>query len=136
MIQWTKIAHDKKQRLHKRIKSAHEEELKQQSTKITVTFDRCKVKEEKTYITKRIRDFKTQGLKALMHSRYAEITTENIYSTIEVEVEVNGSLKIFKSSSLPIDRENLLIKLYMQKEITIYYNSHTRKYFFDLSFLD
>ncbi|RYJ40562.1 hypothetical protein NU09_3392 [Flavobacterium beibuense] len=41
-----------------------------------------------------------------------------------------------KSCNLAIDKETLLIKLYMQKEIEVYYDMHTRDYFIDLHFLD
>lgn len=112
------------------------ERIKKEAVKINVPFDDCKVTERKSYTTvPASNDYTAQGLSSVFDSRNAEITTENVFSTIEVEVEVGGGTKTFVIYNLPFDRDTLLLKLYMQKEITIYYNKSMDDCLFDLSFL-
>jgi hypothetical protein len=57
-----------------------------------------------------------------------------VTETTWLECSHNG--KKFKSSGFTLDRNVLEIKLYMQKEVYIYYDNATGDYFFDLNFLE
>lgn len=127
----------KSQGLEKLQKSEYENRLMAQGVKITVSFDDCKVNTKKRYSTKPASNSgSVQALNSFLDSRNSVVTTQNTSSVIEIKVKINGSTKTLKSCNLAIDKETLLIKLYMQKEIEVYYDVHTRDYFIDLHFLD
>ncbi|MFL9839190.1 hypothetical protein ABS768_16915 [Flavobacterium sp. ST-75] len=123
--------------LQKILKSEYEDRLIEEGVKITVPFDRCKISTKKSYSTKPASSgYRAQALNSLLDSRNAEVTTQHTSSTIEIKLKINGSTKTLKSGSLPIDKETLLIKLYIKKEIDVYYDVNTRDYLIDLHFLD
>lgn len=50
-----------------------------------------------------------------------------------LEAMHNG--RLYKSNSVVIDRKVLEIKLYMQKEVNVYFDRESKRYVFDLDFL-
>ncbi|KGO79120.1 hypothetical protein [Flavobacterium beibuense] len=132
-----KVNRRKDERLQKLQQSEYKNRLMKEGNKIIVPFDNCKVTTSKSYTTKPASGgYRAQALNSLLDSRNAEVTTQHISSTVEVKVKINGSTKTLKSDSFPVGKETLLAKLYMQKEIEVYYDVHTRDYFINLHFLD
>jgi hypothetical protein len=131
---------------NKHVRRQKEQEIQFKNTtrtegiKITVSSDRCKVI-SKTYTVpnpylRKIRFRRPTVLDYIYdnvnYNEYIEI--KECY--IECGAKVNNSRKVFKSNAIKMDTKTLEIKVYMKKEIDIYYNPHTKKYFFDLDFLD
>ena len=132
---WVQRINSKDRRLQKVRKSEYKTRLREEGIKITLSFDDYTVKEKRRYAIVRAKDYYSDSLKSTMYNSHDEIKVEYIDSIIEANVEVDGLVHTFECS-MPIDKDNLLIKLYMQKEINVYYNPDTESYFFDLYFLD
>ena len=132
---WVQRINSKDRRLQKVRKSEYKTRLREEGIKITLSFDDYTVKEKRRYAIVRAKDYYSDSLKSTMYNSHDEIEVEYIDSVIEANVEVDGLVHTFECS-MPIDKDNLLIKLYMQKEINVYYNPDTESYFFDLYFLD
>ena len=127
----------KDQRLQKLQQLEYKNRLMKVGVKIIVPFDDCKVNTKKRYSTKPASNSgSVQVLNSFLDSRNSVVTTQKTSNVIEIKVKINDSTKTLKSNNLPIDKETLLIKLYIQKEIEVYYDVHTRDYFIDLHFLD
>ncbi|MCW4467799.1 hypothetical protein OGH69_02390 [Flavobacterium sp. MFBS3-15] len=67
---------------------------------------------------------------------YDRANVEKYVVTETTWLECSHKGKKFKSNGFSIDRKVLEIKLYMQKEVYIYYDNATGDYFFDLDFLE
>ena len=119
----------------KQLISEYKTKLRDEGIKITLSFDDYTVKEKRRYATVRAKDYYSDSLKSTMYNSYDEIEIEYIDSIIEANVEIDGLIHAFECT-VPLDKDNLLIKLYMQKEINVYYDPDTEGYFFDLHFLD
>ncbi|WP_294732676.1 hypothetical protein [uncultured Flavobacterium sp.] len=111
--------------------------LKTQGIKITINSDKCTVVTKKytipnPYLKKVSRPSMMDHLTdRINYDEYIEV--KECY--IECDVEVDKVEKYFKSKTIKMDTKTLEIKLYLEKEITIYYNNTTEEYFFDLDFL-
>ena len=125
----------KLKRSQKILTSEYKPQLREEGIKIALSFDDYTVKEKRRYATVRAKKYYSDSLKSAMYNSYDEIEVEYIDSIIEANVEINGLVHTFECS-VPLDKDNLLIKLYMQKEINVYYDPDTEGYFFDLHFLD
>ena len=114
--------------------------LKTEGIKLTVSSDRCKVI-SKTYTIPNPYLKKMRYRRASMMDYVSDKVNYDEYIEvkecyIECGAKVNYSRKVFKSKAIKMDTKTLEIKLYLKKEIDIYYNPNTKKYFFDLDFLN
>ena len=125
-----------KKRQNKRNKK-FETNLKDKGVKLIISTDKCTVITKKytipnPYLKKLSRpsmmDYLTDKIN---YDEYIEV--KECY--IECDIEVDNVEKYFKSKAIKMDTKALEIKLYLKKEITIYYDSSTEEYFFDLDFL-
>ncbi|WP_417368417.1 hypothetical protein [Flavobacterium beibuense] len=135
VLLWFKRDNLKLKRSQKILTSEYKTKLRDDGIKITLSFDDYTVNEKRRYATVRAKDYYSDSLKSAMYNSYDEIEVEYIDSIIEANVEIDGLVYTFECS-VPLDKDNLLIKLYMQKEINVYYDPDTEGYFFDLHFLD
>lgn len=135
VLVWFKWGKLKLKRSQKKLTSEYKAQLRDEGTKITLSFDDYTVKEKRRYATVRAKDYYSDSLKSVMYNSHDKIEVEYIDSIIEANVEIDGLIHTFECS-VPLDKDNLSIKLYMQKEINIYYDPDTKGYFFDLHFLD
>lgn len=79
----------------------------------------------------------SQSMRKQAHNYlYDRANAEKYVVTETTWLECSHNGKKFKSSGFSIDRKVLEIKLYMQKEVYIYYDNATGDYFFDLDFLE
>lgn len=135
VLLWFKRNNLKLKRSQKILTSEYKTQLRDDGIKITLSFDDYTVEEKRRYATVRAKDYYDDSLKSAMYNSHDEIEVEYIDSIIEANVEIDGLVHTFECS-VPLDKDNLLIKLYMQKEINVYYDPDTEGYFFDLHFLD
>lgn len=99
--------------------------------------DKRKQREREIQFKKTI---KTEGIKITIGSDKCKVISEEYKETEDCYVEclakVNFTQKLFKSKAIKMDKKTLEIKLYLEEEIDIYYNPHTKQCFFDLDFLN
>ena len=114
--------------------------LKTEGIKITISSDKCEVI-DKVYTVPnpylRKMEYRRPSMADYIFDKvnYDEyIEVKECY--IECGAKINNRKKAFKSDAIKMDTKTLEIKLYMKKEIDIYYNPNTEEYFFDLDFLD
>ncbi len=106
--------------------------LRDNTEKIIIPYDKIKIIGTKSSRSVPVtNDWRAQAFNTVFDAANSEKYEVHEYFHLEARL----SNRLYKSSSVGIDRKVLEIKLYMQKEIHVYYDRDTNRYVFDLDFL-